>query len=253
MKKEKNIFKLFKESLKNKQTWIPNLLTSSRLLGTFIIPPLFFSGNYLGTAIAIAFFSATDFFDGKVARKYNGTSEFGRLLDPIVDKIFAGGLALAVLPKFPLITINLIPEAIIAFINAKSFNGNGNPKSTLLGKLKTFFLFPTIGLCYLNCAFSNEILNVLTVLASFSTLAIQSLTAYDYHKKAKASNKNEPLESKEEKEEEKTLEKENTHEKDLSKTLTRAETIEMLKEMKEEYLNIPKEEKPKIKVKKKSD
>lgn len=254
MKQEKNLIKLFKESLKNKRTWIPNLLTTSRLAGTFIIPSLFFSGNYIGTLLAVAFFSATDFFDGRIARKYNGFSEFGRLLDPIVDKIFAIGLTLAILPKFPLILINLVPEAVIAFINSKSFKGNGNPKSSILGKLKTFFLFPTIGLCYLNCAFNTELLNILAVLASLSTLAVQTITAYDYHKKATLNNiKVAPSEENEEIEKSDEKNKEKTNEKNLSKTLTKEEEINLLYEIKDELTKVKSEEKPKIKTIKKSD
>ena len=259
MDKEKNILKLFKESLKNKRTWIPNLLTASRLFGTFVIPPLFFCGNYIGAAVAIAFFSATDFFDGKIARKYNGFSEFGRLLDPIVDKIFAIGLTLAVLPKVPLLAINLIPEIAIAIINSKSFHSKGNPKSSILGKLKTFFLFPTIGLCYVSTALNIDILNILTVLACVSTFAIQSVVTYDYYKKAKTQQNivNDEQNENTEKDKDFSLEKKHDNDKELQKEetkaealnigLTRKEAIELLKEKKEEYFGSTKEEKGKTK------
>ena len=51
---KKSIITLFKESLKNKNTYIPNLLTASRLVGAFVIPGLFLSGNIPGAVIATA-------------------------------------------------------------------------------------------------------------------------------------------------------------------------------------------------------
>lgn len=256
MNKEKNFIKLFKESLKNKRTWIPNLLTASRLFGTFIIPPLFFSGNYVGAAIAIAFFSATDFFDGKIARKYNGFSEFGKLLDPIVDKIFAVGLTLAVLPMTPILIINLIPEIVIAAINSKSFHGKGNPKSSILGKLKTFCLFPTIGLCYISTALNLDILNVLTIMTSLGTFAVQGITTYDYYKKAKIENNGaQERDNEDDKEilnekvldDDKSLQKQEKIDKTFTGGLTRQEAIELLKETKEMYFGEEKKDKEKVK------
>ena len=135
---KKSIITLFKESLKNKNTYIPNLLTASRLVGAFVIPGLFLSGNIPGAVIATAAFASTDFFDGKIARKYNGYSEFGRILDPIVDKVFAIVPAIAILPNMPLLTLNIGAEAAISYINSKSYTTNGNPKSSFLGKFKTF-------------------------------------------------------------------------------------------------------------------
>ena len=46
---EKSISQLFKESLKNKNTYIPNLLTASRLVGAFVVPSLFLTGNIPGS------------------------------------------------------------------------------------------------------------------------------------------------------------------------------------------------------------
>lgn len=188
---DKNIIKLFKESLKNKNSYIPNILTASRLAGAFVVPGLFLTGNIPGAIIATAAFGATDFFDGKIARATNGYSEFGRILDPIVDKVFAIVPAIAILPNMPILAANIGVEAIIAYINSKSYTNNGNPKSSFLGKFKTFCLFPTIGICYLNTALNFPIINILSNAFCLGTLGIQSLAARDYYKKAKEEEKKE--------------------------------------------------------------
>ncbi len=222
---KKSIITLFKESLKNKNTYIPNLLTASRLVGAFVIPGLFLSGNIPGAIIATAAFASTDFFDGKIARKYNGYSEFGRILDPIVDKVFAIVPAIAILPNMPLLTLNIGAEAAIAYINSKSYTTNGNPKSSFLGKFKTFCLFPTIGLAYLSTALNIPEVNILANAFSIGTFAVQGAVAKDYHKKAKeANNKTVELAQangeniEEEKEKQKTEEVQYTQEKEKKQT-----------------------------------
>ena len=68
---------------------IPNILTVFRLL----LVPLFFiiliSDNKNAYFISLLIFSVasiTDFFDGRLARKYDAVSKFGLFMDPLADK-----------------------------------------------------------------------------------------------------------------------------------------------------------------------
>ena len=68
---------------------IPNVLTVFRLL----LVPLFFiiliSDNknaYILSLIIFTIASITDFFDGRLARKYDAVSKFGLFMDPLADK-----------------------------------------------------------------------------------------------------------------------------------------------------------------------
>ena len=63
-------------------------LTLSRLL----FAPIIFIGlivfnNFFLTFVIFLIVSITDYFDGWLARKYDLTSDFGAILDPIADKI----------------------------------------------------------------------------------------------------------------------------------------------------------------------
>lgn len=74
---------------------LPNLLTLFRLLST----PLIFYMISLGWTYHPAFLfmvaAITDWFDGYFARKYNAASDFGKLFDPLVDRIFIAAVIVA--------------------------------------------------------------------------------------------------------------------------------------------------------------
>lgn len=66
---------------------IPNLLSVIRIALIPVFAVLFNDGNYLWAVIVLAISGLTDFFDGKIARKFNQISALGKLLDPIADKL----------------------------------------------------------------------------------------------------------------------------------------------------------------------
>ena len=83
---------------------IPNIPTISRI---FLAPIFFllFINNYNYLALFCFFFaSVTDFLDGFLARKFNIVSKFGKLYDPLADKvlIFLGCLCIVIDPPFSL-------------------------------------------------------------------------------------------------------------------------------------------------------
>lgn len=81
---------------------LPNILTISRI---FVIPVIFLSlyiNSFAWTMfIGILFIAAavTDYFDGYLARSRNQTSAFGRLLDPIADKLLVASALVVILVK----------------------------------------------------------------------------------------------------------------------------------------------------------
>ena len=83
---------------------IPNLLTYGRILAVPLIVLCFFVEGKLEssdfarwTALGLfAIASITDFFDGYLARIWKQTSNIGRMLDPIADKLLVASVLLLV-------------------------------------------------------------------------------------------------------------------------------------------------------------
>lgn len=97
---------------------LPNLLTISRI----VVIPVIFLTLYINsfawqmfTAILFVIASITDYFDGYLARSRNQTSAFGRLLDPIADKLLVSSALVLILAKPDMVSfkISYIPAFII--------------------------------------------------------------------------------------------------------------------------------------------
>lgn len=77
---------------------LPNLLTYGRLVAVpIVVGLLFWPNEHLYRWIALAVFVAaavTDYLDGYFARTYEQQSSFGRMLDPIADKLLVASCLL---------------------------------------------------------------------------------------------------------------------------------------------------------------
>ena len=113
----------------------------------------------LGLMILSAF---TDLFDGQLARKWNVTSKFGALADPLMDKIFfavvfptATFIALYISCKtgskeilcqaFILLAIDIVAllrDHWVTFMRVVGSDYGAEVKAAFIGKLRTFMGFP---------------------------------------------------------------------------------------------------------------
>ena len=137
---------LKKYGIKNQ---IPNMLTFSRAIAPIIVIPTVLFGKIKIAIIELILFELTDFFDGRIARKLNCVTDFGVKLDAICDKFFVLGIMIPAIIKYPVLIINLILEACISYINFVALIKNNDPKSNMIGKIKTGFLSVTMVLSYI--------------------------------------------------------------------------------------------------------
>jgi cardiolipin synthase len=97
-------------------TDLPNLLTLSRIAAIPLLVAAVWLRTPWGDVAACILFSAaaiTDYFDGKIARQRQIVSSFGRMLDPIADKLLVGA-ALMLLAGFDRLSpLALLPAIVI--------------------------------------------------------------------------------------------------------------------------------------------
>ena len=100
-----------KTDYQSKILTIPNMLS---LLQIFLIPLMIwlycFKKDYILTCAVLTFSGITDVFDGIIARKCNMTSDFGKVFDPIADKLTQLTVLACLIMQFKLM---LVPAVLL--------------------------------------------------------------------------------------------------------------------------------------------
>ncbi|MEY2480798.1 MAG: CDP-diacylglycerol---glycerol-3-phosphate 3-phosphatidyltransferase [Verrucomicrobiota bacterium] len=95
-----------------------NRLTLSRLLLTILfVMALNSQWRYASTTALIVFILAglTDFVDGEIARRYESETSFGKLMDPLVDKILIAAAFISLVP------LKAVPAWAATIVVARDF------------------------------------------------------------------------------------------------------------------------------------
>lgn len=128
---------------------VPNMLSFIRII--IIIPFVlyFLNDEYLLAAVMLIFSGLSDMFDGIIARKLNQATKFGRILDPVADKLTLTAVVVCIGIKFPetiLLVVILILKDVSMLI-AGSFllkKGVEPPAAKWYGKLSTIFFYISV-------------------------------------------------------------------------------------------------------------
>lgn len=122
---------------------LPNRLTVIRILLTPVFLFLFLA-DYIPMFFALIVFSVaaiTDFADGKIARKQNIITNFGKIADPIADKILSSavllGLMLRDMCSIWVVLIILTREFAISAIRISAASQGLVIPANIYGKVKT--------------------------------------------------------------------------------------------------------------------
>ena len=160
---------------------IPNILTIIRFLLIPIILIYIFTGNYILALIVFTISALTDIADGFIARKFNLVSNFGKLMDPLADKL----TQIATLTS--LVIKNIIPIWILIIVISKEFimicgasflyGKDVVVYSKWYGKLSTVLLYIAIVFSLLTKQFELTGIWVYIDLALFTLAIIMTLFA----------------------------------------------------------------------------
>lgn len=139
---------------------IPNMLSVARIILTFVVMYMIFTeAPMISVIIVFAVAALTDFLDGRLARRFKWTSEFGRKTDMIADRFLWIGTALAFIINFGIRReLSAVDGVQLLFIMSREmismpfavsafFSGKPIPHARYIAKVTTFlqaFALPTI-------------------------------------------------------------------------------------------------------------
>lgn len=181
IEKYKKLFSLMLDDLKTqgkRHKQIPNILTMMRLFAPFVVIPLFITGNFMPAFYSIIAFSLTDAVDGFIARTFHLTSELGKDLDTIADKLFATTLLISLGTINPIYFISLGLECVIGSICSYKKLKHLDIKTCKIGKIKTILLdlFVILGMGSIMIDLSPLLLNIMCGITT--VLQVKTISEY---------------------------------------------------------------------------
>jgi CDP-diacylglycerol--glycerol-3-phosphate 3-phosphatidyltransferase len=170
-------------------TALINLLTLTRIFIAIIIFGLLMLKNYYLLSFVLFFIAGiTDYLDGKLARKYNASSQVGEILDPIADKILIVFLLFGLALNLSSFLIGFLGSLIISreiWVSAlRDYNSRNNNESATkviyIAKIKTTIQIFTISIYLLGLATSKMLLIIIGDLFLVISTLITIYTGFLY-------------------------------------------------------------------------
>ncbi len=180
----------------------PNKLTIIRvvLIPVFMAFYLMEGMGWLLAAFVVFLAAAiTDHFDGKLARQYNQVTTFGKLMDPIADKLLIFGAFLCFMQKGQghinawIIMVVLLREFLVTGVRMLAMGENNVIAASIWGKAKTVsqfvlviavMVFELITMCFKFMPFSTDIIasvmDVLTYIMVVVSVILTIFSGWDY-------------------------------------------------------------------------
>ena len=170
---------------------LPNYLTIIRMLAIpIIVMSFYFDDSKFAHRVGGVLFllaSFTDFLDGYLARKYNLTSDFGRMFDPIADKVLVGCVLVMLVKdgradEIPCLLI-LAREFVVAGLREFLAQVRVSVPVTWLAKVKTTIQMSAITMLLIGEVGSGiESLDLIGHISLWIAAILTLITGYSYLK-----------------------------------------------------------------------
>ena len=164
---------------------LPNKLTVLRVLMIpfFVLFMLLPAAGKYGNIVALVLFiaaSLTDMLDGKIARKYNLITDFGKFMDPLADKMLVSSalICLVALDRIPawIVIVIISREFIISGFRLIAADNGVVIAASRWGKIKTVFQMIMVILMILNLPALSAVTDIVMWIAL--VLTVVSLADY---------------------------------------------------------------------------
>ena len=166
---------------------LPNKLTIFRviLIPFFVVLLLLDPSNQMYRYISLAIFivaSLTDMLDGKIARKYNLVTNFGKFMDPLADKLLVCSAMICLVETKQLaawiVIVIIAREFIISGFRLIASDNGIVIAASYWGKFKTVFQMLMIIVLIANI--NHPVFIVLGTILTYVALALTIISMVDY-------------------------------------------------------------------------
>ena len=161
-------------SARSAKTLFVNALTFSRVPLIFLYLGFAIAGNFSDTCVfplcacaAAAAAGFSDFFDGLLARKWGVVSDFGKMADPLMDKVYfivafpslvwlaavQGESAAHAVTLLVFTVLWILRDQWVTFLRSVAAMYHADVGAMWLGKVRTALSFPSSGFIYMYLAF----------------------------------------------------------------------------------------------------
>lgn len=164
-------------STKSAKRLFVNALTFSRVPLIFIYLALAVSGNFsdslvcpFAACVAAGLAGFSDLFDGLLARRWGVVSEFGKMADPLMDKVYfivafpslvwlaavQGESAAHAVTLLVFTVLWILRDQWVTFLRSVATMYHADVGAMWLGKVRTALSFPCAGFIYIYLAFHRS-------------------------------------------------------------------------------------------------
>ena len=167
---------------------LPNKLTILRVIlipfFVFFLLTEFVPYHDLIALVIFIVASLTDMADGKIARKYNLVTNFGKFMDPLADKLLVCSAMICLIPLGQLaawiVVIIIAREFIISGFRLIASDNGVVIAASYWGKFKTTFQMLMIIVLILELQFPNAVFHWLGIILTWVALALTVISLIDY-------------------------------------------------------------------------
>ena len=161
---------------------IPNTLTIIRMILIIPFVILLLNGADIPAVVIFIVASFTDMLDGKIARKYNLVTNFGKFMDPLADKLLVCSALICLVEMERLaawiVIIIIAREFIISGFRLVASDNGIVIAASYWGKFKTVFQMIMVVVLMLNI--QNSVFRMLGTILVWISLALTLISLADY-------------------------------------------------------------------------
>ncbi len=139
---------------------IANKFTTARMIAVPFFIYAYLLDFYFIAFIIFVLAAITDFIDGKLARKLNLTSNYGKIMDPVADKILVYSAFCLLIPEYVkgwMLIVILAREFLISGMRIVAASNGKVIAAGISGKIKTVVQMITVPAFILHKALSTKL------------------------------------------------------------------------------------------------